>query len=110
MKSMVYTSRKGKEKKSFGSSNLIESEDEELVEEELQAYIDQGAMAKGEFPINNDVTLRQDMLSKHLNQLLVGVYFYKKIVQWISIAFKKLYAFKNRMYVNILCLGSPYVI
>lgn len=47
-----------------------QSNEEELMEEELQAYIDEGENDGGEFAINKDVTLRQDMLSKHLANLL----------------------------------------
>lgn len=36
---------------------LLESE-EELIEEELDAYIQEGEMAGATFPINEDITLR----------------------------------------------------
>ena len=47
--------------------------DEELIEQELDAYIEQGENVGGEFPLNKDVTLRQDVLSKHLAELLVSI-------------------------------------
>ena len=40
--------------------------DEEIVEEELGAYIKEGENAGGEFPINKDLTLHQDVLANHL--------------------------------------------
>lgn len=43
--------------------------DEELQEAELEAYIEEGANAGGDFPLNKDITLRQEMLSKHLTKL-----------------------------------------
>ena len=47
----------------------VGSEDE-IVEEELDAYIEEGENAGGEFPINKDVMLHQDMLANHLAKLL----------------------------------------
>ena len=46
---------------------------EEIIEEEMDAYIAEGENAGGEFPINKDVTLRQDELENHLAKLLVSV-------------------------------------
>ena len=46
--------------------------EEEIVEEELDAYIEEGENAGGEFPINKDVVLRQDVLANHLAELLVS--------------------------------------
>ena len=49
----------------------VGSEDE-ITEEELDACIDEGENAGGEFPINKDVVLRQDVLANHLAELLVS--------------------------------------
>ncbi|MCO5603184.1 hypothetical protein L7F22_057331 [Adiantum nelumboides] len=43
--------------------------EEELHDEEINAYIEEGANAGGDFPKNKDVTLQQDMLSQHLTKL-----------------------------------------
>lgn len=47
--------------------------DEEILEEELDAYIEEGENAGGEFPINKDLTLRQDVLANHLAELRVSI-------------------------------------
>ena len=47
--------------------------DEEINQEEIDAYIEEGENAGGEFPINKDVTLRQDVLANHLAELLVSL-------------------------------------
>ena len=49
----------------------MDSEDD-VLDAEIDAYIEEGANAGGEFPINKDITLRQDMLSKHLAKLRVS--------------------------------------
>ena len=41
----------------IATSSADEVDKEQIVEEELQAYIDHGAMTQGEFPINSNVTL-----------------------------------------------------
>ena len=64
-----------KEEKLKGKMNADEEElsqkhtvevglEKEIVEEELDAYIEEGENAGGEFPINKDVVLRQDVLAK----------------------------------------------
>ena len=45
---------------------------DEKVEEELDAYIEEGENAGGDFPINKVVVLRQDVLANHLAELLVS--------------------------------------
>ena len=47
--------------------------DEEILDAELDAYMEEGENAGGEFPINKDIMLRQDMLSNHLAELLVSI-------------------------------------
>ena len=47
--------------------------DEEINQEEIVAYIKEGENAGGEFPINKDVTLRQDVLANHLVEILVSL-------------------------------------
>ena len=47
--------------------------DEEIIEEEIDAYIKEGENAGGEFRINKDVTLRQDVLANHLVERLVSL-------------------------------------
>ena len=49
----------------------MDSEDD-VLDAEIEAYIEEGVNAGGEFPINKDITLRQDMLSKHLAKLRVS--------------------------------------
>ena len=80
-KAIVYASRKEKAKGKVSSNKGENSKkpstqgglDEELIEEELEAYIEEEENAGGEFPLNKDVTLRQDVLSNHLAELLVCI-------------------------------------
>ena len=46
--------------------------EDKIIEEELDAYIEEGENAGGEFSINKDVVLRQDVLANHLAELLVS--------------------------------------
>ena len=74
-------SGKGKQKIGEGSTKTtslekpqeMEDSDEELQEAELEAYIEEGANAGADFPLNKDITLRQDMLSEHLKKLEVSL-------------------------------------
>ena len=50
-----------------------EGSDQEIVEEEIDAYIAEGKNAGGDFPINKDLTLHQDVLTNHLAKLLVSL-------------------------------------
>ena len=61
---------KGK-KKMFKQDLQLERE-EDINEEELNAYIQEEENARSEFPTNEDITLHEDMLSKHLTSLLVN--------------------------------------
>ena len=54
-------------------ASVHEESDEEINQEEIDAYIEEGENAGGEFPINKDVTLRQDVLANHLAELLVSL-------------------------------------
>ena len=53
-------------------AHLHMDSEEDVLDAEIDAYIEEGANAGGEFPINKDITLRQDMLSKHLAKLRVS--------------------------------------
>ena len=50
-----------------------EESNEKINQEEIDAYIEEGENVGGEFPINKDVTLRQDVLANHLAELLVSL-------------------------------------
>ncbi|KAI5054469.1 hypothetical protein GOP47_0030639, partial [Adiantum capillus-veneris] len=66
-------SAKGKAKVQEGaSSGFVDkyNSDEEIDDREMAAYMTAG-QTLGEFPINEDVTVRQDMLSKHRGNLKV---------------------------------------
>ena len=54
------------------TTHLYMDSDDEVLDAKIDAYIEEGANVGGEFPINKDVTLRQDMLSKHLAKLRVS--------------------------------------
>ncbi len=73
-KTKLTKTQKGKVKALDTSSKTtinVEDSDKEIDDIEMEAYITGGANAGGDFPINEDVTLRQDMLSRHLGNLKV---------------------------------------
>ena len=73
-KTKLTKTQKGKVKAHGTSSKTtinVEDSDKEIDDKEMEAYITGGANARGDFPMNEDVTLRQDMLSRHLGNLKV---------------------------------------
>ena len=54
-------------------ADVLGGSDNEIHDAELEAYMEEGENAGGEFPINKDIMLRQDMLSKHLVKLLESI-------------------------------------
>ena len=73
--------KQSKKRDSQGALNTTEGEpahfhmdsEDEVLDAKIDAYIEEGENVGGEFPINKDITLRQDMLSKHLAKLRVSV-------------------------------------
>ena len=77
-KTMVQKEDKGKGKINPSEGDVSKKttvpfgSDDEIIEDELDAYIEEGENAGGEFPLNKDVIVCQDCLSNHLAELLVS--------------------------------------